>query len=975
MNEAARLMKIHEIVEGQESKQLAVVKEALLDDDLMQFESEVRVARQQIDQITKGQLKNWRRLRDTSNEAAECDAQTWHAWNAKISYLNLLQGIIHRYSKDAFERYKYEWQALRVIMERIKREQKLIHGMTEQVQGDVLWMAENGQVEDLLLLQKVRYIPFNSEAVSQSLFAIAEDKMYMRLYGLSKKRLRATMETYRIFCPLSALQSFAAEVRIIETYPAFVIVAVRPGEALRLKQNYPIEKLESIMVSELQNPPKTLEKLDILRERRATMSEQVVRFIAPIRDAWKTRLEEAGAKVLHPIGRSALVIDAPSEDVLAKVRELEEVAQVDPYVPTIRLRPKLFEGLVRESEVNDEALTAARLNAATVESSSTEEGDLAIPGRLVANFFTRADRDRADQELERYGVRIASRPGETRLILDLSEVSDPAAALEEITEQPGLRLLEEEKIMLPLNDIARSVIGAGVVSANPTGLSLTGDGEVIAIADTGLDTGDTATIHPDFIGRIKALQSYPIYESWNDLITNPGADDGPADRFTGHGTHVAGSAVGNGQMAQALGLEPIRGMAPKSALIFQAVEQSPKWTRKAIINFYRRGQQPPSSGLLGLPASLYELFLPAYEQGARIHSNSWGGDTLGVYDSRCEDVDRFVWEHKDFLIVIAAGNSGRATISSQCIAQTSVNSPGTAKNCLTVGACENDRGGQFAATYGEWDHKNFASEPFKSDNMADSIDDIVAFSSRGPCETRRHKPDVIAPGTFILSTRSSQIANNHFGWAAYPHAKKHYMYLGGTSMATPLVAGGAALVRQYLRENKHLNNPSAALLKAVVIHSAEYLNYRYAHPASAPYVDDEQGWGRVNLVNVLAPSFPAQVHFIDEKQGLVTGMHREYKIQLTDSSTFLRATLAYSDYPGENLINNLNLMLWDPDGTPYVGNDFAGLRIPDSVNNVEGVVVATPKLGIWIVRVIASDVMQGPQDFALVLSGAGLQLV
>jgi hypothetical protein len=223
---------------------------------------------------------------------------------------------------------------------------------------------------------------------------------------------------------------------------------------------------------------------------------------------------------------------------------------------------------------------------------------------------------------------------------------------------------------------------------------------------------------------------------------------------------------------------------------------------------------------------------------------------------------------------------------------------------------------------------------------------------------------------FGLPLLPDHYPNNNFAWGYYPPAKHYYMYMGGTSMATPLVAGCAALVRQYLREKRGISNPSAALVKAALIHSAEYINYRFAHPSSSPGADDEQGWGRINLKRVLNPGSSIQVHFVDESQGLMTGDKREYEVEIVDNSVPLRATLVYTDYPGEKLVNNLNLILYSPSGKYYLGNDFKQTGSSDSINNVEGVIVESPEIGIWKLGIIGSNVLQESQDYALIVSGA-----
>src|SRR3954470_7247353 len=105
------------------------------------------------------------------------------------------------------------------------------------------------------------------------------------------------------------------------------------------------------------------------------------------------------------------------------------------------------------------------------------------------------------------------------------------------------------------------------------------------------------------------------------------------------------------------------------------------------------------------------------------------------------------------------------------------------------------------------------------DPMANDPEQVAPFSSRGPTRDGRVKPDVVAPGTFVLSTRSRMIAANNTAWAPFP-ASKLYFYMGGTSMATPLVAGAVALLREYLRTKKQIAKPSGALLKAALIAGA-----------------------------------------------------------------------------------------------------------------------------------------------------------
>jgi hypothetical protein len=313
--------------------------------------------------------------------------------------------------------------------------------------------------------------------------------------------------------------------------------------------------------------------------------------------------------------------------------------------------------------------------------------------------------------------------------------------------------------------------------------------------------------------------------------------------------------------------------------------------------------------------------------------------------------------------VVAAGNDGTDYDGDGKINLTSVTSPGTAKNCITVGACENGRPAFNTETYGKWWPKDYPALPFKNDPMADNPDQVVAFSSRGPTNDNRTKPDIVAPSTFILSTRSTMIAPNNMAWAAFPPSKL-YFYMGGTSMATLLTAGAVALVREYLRKIKKIKKPKAALLKAALIAGATRLQ---GYAPAGVVIDNNQGYGRVNIDAVLSPSQPASAEFIEVKPGLKTGEIWTQEVNIQSGNVPLRITLAYIDYPGPSLVNNLNMIVYSPDGKKFVGNQpESGSMSIDTNNNVEVVHIQMPVAGKWRVEIIGSNVSQSPQDFALV---------
>ncbi|HEU5097451.1 MAG TPA: S8 family serine peptidase, partial [Roseiflexaceae bacterium] len=339
-------------------------------------------------------------------------------------------------------------------------------------------------------------------------------------------------------------------------------------------------------------------------------------------------------------------------------------------------------------------------------------------------------------------VRVLGWPGDSgALDRDLRAASFNTAnlasadALLRAAALPSVRWIEPAGRPRLLNDVARSIMH---VDSAWQDHGLYGAGQIIAVADSGLDSGTAQTLSADFAGRLVATH---VLASGGDI----------ADTY-GHGTHVTGSAAGSGALS---GAQPAQhqyagsfaGVAPESGLVIQAFEV---------------GAQGEISGL---DSNYYKLFEQAYADGARLHTDSWGDTTsavpgpaqFGGYPSGSRDADRFMWEHPDMAIFFAAGNSGRDGVPDELnfcrggdgvIDADSLLAPGTAKNVITVGAAESQRmsGGRGDTPWFYFDLFSFCfnTAPIRDDLSADNAAGMAAFSSRGPTDDGRVKPDIVA---------------------------------------------------------------------------------------------------------------------------------------------------------------------------------------------------------------------------------------
>jgi serine protease AprX len=632
----------------------------------------------------------------------------------------------------------------------------------------------------------------------------------------------------------------------------------------------------------------------------------------PLNQTQLDELSRMGATVLEYVPENTYICRYPPSD-LGRIRALPYVSWANVYLRGFKIASSLRSGQPGTGSQNLLMLTPA-------ETLSKEP--VTVDVVLHRNVDVASVRDKIAAAAGLSPAMLGVGRNKIRLTTQRSRLND-LAAIDEV------RHIEPYIAPQLSNNVARGILRADNIQS---GGALEGDGQVVAVADTGFDKGVTDDVHPAFTGRV--LKIYALGRT------------GDASDPNGHGTHVAGSVLGNGVMQDGTA---IRGTAPNAKLVFQSILDS-------------------GGNLGGLPVDLHDLFSPTYDNdGVRIHTNSWGSPASGAYTSSSSEVDDFVWNHRDFIVCFASGNNGIDSQGKGVVDSGSVGSPATAKNCITVGACENNRPNfpspppsSGSLLYGNGWPQDFPADPIHSDPVANNPNGMAAFSSRGPTSNGRVRPDVLAPGTAVLSTRSRVATGT--GWG--PSSDPLFFFDGGTSMATPLVAGSVAVVRQYL-QSKGVSNPSAALVKAMLINGADLISGQYVPSEVGPPPDTSQGFGRVDLLSTVAADSQSQtLVFYDENAALDTG--QQQTAYTGPVAKLAKVTLVWTDPAGEALQNDLDLVVQNSAGQEWHGNMPVGSTDFDRMNNVEQVMWSPGSPDSFIVTVRCFRAVS-PQTYALVV--------
>ncbi|HEX4645111.1 MAG TPA: S8 family serine peptidase, partial [Verrucomicrobiae bacterium] len=692
----------------------------------------------------------------------------------------------------------------------------------------------------------------------------------------------------------------------------------------------------------------------------------LAQFAGPVQPAWRDALLQTGVRIVAYIPHNAYLVygDAPSLSRFQRWAAAPEVQWEAPYLDDYKVhpaaRPLDAKGHPREIGTSDFAIQL-------VADAEANTNTVALLDQLKLGPLKRRE-----------------------YVLDYLNLVVPLAPenLSTIAAQPDVISIQPyftpHKLCERQDQIAAGNL-SGDVPAGPgylawlagkgfTQAQFTASGFAVDVSDSGIDNGTTSPNHFGlYVAENLANASRVIYNRLEGTPNN--GTNSTLAGCDGHGTlnsHIIG------------GYDDLSG--------FPFADTSGFHYGLGVCPFVKLGSSVIFDPDSFTSPNYNDLQSQAYQSGARISNNSWGTSALGAYDMIAQNYDALVRDaqptnsinfapgNQEMVIVLAADNSGPNP-------QT-IGSPGIGKNVITVGA------GESVQPFGGADGSAV------DDTGADSANDIIDFSSRGPCVDGRHKPDLMAPGTHVSGgvfqanknpgstgtadpcfiSNGAGVSGGPSGSLFFPAGQQFYTASSGTSHATPCVSGGCALLRQYFI-NHFTNAPTPAMTKAYLMNSARYMTGLYANDT---LWSDNQGMGEMNL----GTAFDGTPRILRDELAAdlftASGQTRTFTGTITDTNKPFRVTIAWTDAPGNTtgaaFNNDLDLTV-TVGGNTYKGNVFNGAYsvtggAADAENNVESVFLPAGLAGDFSVKVTAMDINSvgvpnsnnsNEQDFALVV--------
>ncbi|MBP7867799.1 MAG: S8 family serine peptidase [Acidobacteria bacterium] len=699
----------------------------------------------------------------------------------------------------------------------------------------------------------------------------------------------------------------------------------------------------------------------------------LVQFAGPVKSAWYRDLEQTGVQVVTYIPENAYLVYGDSAGITALQALARTAAFIQwegAYEDRYKLQPTLLE-LINPFDGKEYDLS--EVEGYAVQLVRDPEANNTTMGAILNLAQSQVVKDN-----EFLGYRNVLVRGPLEAAQTLSTRTDV------VSIHPWFRhkLMDERQNIILTNQLTGNAPTAPGYYAWLTGkgftqAQFTTSNFVVDVTDSGIDNATTTPNHFGlYVGGNTTAASRVAYRR---TVGTAGASAGKG--CDGHGN---------------LNSHIVAGYIPESLTGSPHQDASGYYYGQGVCPFVKVGSSTIFDPGYSNP-DFENLQSQAYNDGARISTNSWGAAVGGAYNADSQAYDYLVRDaqptgstyevagNQQMVICFSAGNSGSSA--------NTIGSPGTGKNIFCIGATEN------VHPFGG------ADQCGTTDAEADSANDVVGFSSRGPCDDGRIKPDIQAPGTHVsggvyqnvlapwpvTGNGTAGTCYDATGVCGGPAASPNFWPAGqqwttassGTSHSCPAVAGASALLRQYFINNTW-TVPSPAMNKAFLMNSTRYMT---GVSANDTLPSNNQGMGMVDLnmafdgvARILKDQLPADL-FTD------SGQSRTFTGTIADPAKPFRVTLAWTDAPGPTsgnaYVNNLDLTV-TVGGNTYKGNVFTGSAsvtggAADARNNVESVFIPAGITGSFAATVtganIAGDGVPGDadttdQDFALVVYNA-----